>query len=475
MYLAIITLTIVFIIIIAGYITGIYKLQGGVYSLRRFAHPGAAFLINIYDNVRKKINPWDEEQLEDYYTKVYIGQDREAAKREERLKPALFAIYALLITSLCAIMLALFTTDHKRVDSLTRPEYGSEKITLMTSYRDNEIPVEINVGETVPDMKEMERRVDEAIKELPDKILGANENFKKITDNLQLYKSYKNKSTRITWISSDNKIIDSEGMVNRQNIYEDTPVTLTMQVKSFEVVKEREIDVVVVPDEGLVRDRAYLSEMIDEYLNRNVDKEVVELPSFVDDEEVVFYTPPDNRVRIVIYTGILLSICLAFYGSAKRREKLRKREKELVNDFEEVASKLLLYAECGFGVSKSFERISDDYENRHTKRRYVYEEMKKTCNEIKNGRELGASYEEFGRRCGNIFYIRLGSVLSRQLYRGGDVYSHSIKKEITEARREKQAAIRKKGEEASLKLLAPMGGMFIIVLAIIIIPSFMNM
>lgn len=477
MYASIILLSIVFIIIISGFLFKAYDFKGEsmISKMSHFAHPGAAILLKIYDFVRGKIVPWNEELIDDYYSKIYIGQDKEKIKKEDRLRPALYALYAIIVSSVIGIVLALFTSDHERIDVLKRPEYGEEKINIMSTYKDEEIPLQISLESAIPDKKVMEARVKEAIDELPDYILGNNKSLDHITDNLKLVSSYKNLSTRVVWISSNGKILDNTGQINRDSIYEDTTVFLTMQVKSFDYLEEKELKLTIKAQKGLVSDKAYLTEYVNDYLNSDKGKEKVELPYFIGDEEVVFYTPKDDRVRIVLLLGIIISVCMIFYGASKRREKINKREKELVNDFEEFAAKLLLYGECGYGVSASFEKIAGDYEKRRLKRRYVYEEMVKTCNEIKNGKELSSSYEDFGRRCGNIFYIRLGSLLSRQLLRGGDVFTISLQKEITEARREKQAAIRKKGEEASIKLLGPMCGMFIIVLAIVVIPAFMNM
>ena len=112
--------------------------------------------------------------------------------------------------------------------------------------------------------------------------------------------------------------------------------------------------------------------------------------------------------------------------------------------------------------------------NRREERRYVYEEMIRTRNEMALGVSETEAYENFGRRCKNMYYIRLASLLCRNVKKGAESIIPALRQEINEAARERQARIRKKGEETGMKLLLPMAGMFALILAVILVPAFMT-
>ena len=443
-------------------------------KLEHFLYPAAGLLYKGYEKVYKKTDLAPEEN-DDYYSKIYIGDDIELMRSFKKLKPVADCLLVILVSAILGIVLSIVDTNSNKLEELDRPEYGEEKVRVFTNYKDTEIPVEITINALIPSKKEMEDNVKEAIKNVPDLILKDNSSLNLIKGDLELLSYYKTKATKIRWICSDSSIIDSQGKVNRSGIYEKTEVILTMKVSCYDAEGEKDIKVTVIPESGFVSDKAYLKDKVSDYIHQQDEEETVKLPGYIGDDKVSFYTEKDNKVAGIIILGVVLGILMLVYGVSKKGELKKNREKELICDFEECVNKLILYTNCGHSISTSFEKIAESYVKKAGPKRYVYEEMIKTCNEMRNGKEMTRCLEDFGRRCENIYYVRLGAILSRQLLRGGDTFISSIEKEVTEIRREKQATIRKKGEEASIKLLIPMCSMFIIVLAVVVIPAFMNM
>ena len=74
----------------------------------------------------------------------------------------------------------------------------------------------------------------------------------------------------------------------------------------------------------------------------------------------------------------------------------------------------------------------------------------------------------------NMYYIRLSALLCQNLKKGSESLLPSLYQEIAEARNERQAEIRRRGEEISVKLLVPMAGMFALVLAVLLVPAFLS-
>jgi len=101
---------------------------------------------------------------------------------------------------------------------------------------------------------------------------------------------------------------------------------------------------------------------------------------------------------------------------------------------------------------------------------YLEQEMLLTVREMRSGVPEAAAYENFGRRCGLQSYIKLGSLLSQNLKKGSRGLTGMLEKEALSSMEEHRALARKVGEKAGLKLMLPMGMMFAVVLAVLVIP-----
>jgi len=81
------------------------------------------------------------------------------------------------------------------------------------------------------------------------------------------------------------------------------------------------------------------------------------------------------------------------------------------------------------------------------------------------------AYENFGRHCQLSAYRKLSSLIVQNVRKGAKGMQKLLEEEEWEAYEQRKAQARQSGEEASTKLLLPMGIMLVIVLAIMIIPA----
>ena len=81
-------------------------------------------------------------------------------------------------------------------------------------------------------------------------------------------------------------------------------------------------------------------------------------------------------------------------------------------------------------------------------------------------------YESFGTRCNLLAYQRFGTMLSRNLKRGSANIIDMLELESRDCIAERRENVRRKGEETGTKLLLPMFGMLILVIAIVVVPAF---
>ncbi len=142
-------------------------------------------------------------------------------------------------------------------------------------------------------------------------------------------------------------------------------------------------------------------------------------------------------------------------------------------DFAEIVSKMSLLYEAGLSIYKAWEKIVSDHETTG-KERFAYQEMKLALEKINSGVSEKEAYVQFGKRCGLHAYIKFGNLLDQNLSKGTKGMKQSLKEEVEESFEERKKLARKKGEEASTKLLFPMVLMLMVVIVIIAVPALMS-
>ena len=131
-------------------------------------------------------------------------------------------------------------------------------------------------------------------------------------------------------------------------------------------------------------------------------------------------------------------------------------------------------------VSRAWERIVVSYENRCTVQSGaeqeipVYEEMRITYHQIRDGIGERLAYEQFGERIQLQVYRRLATLLVQNLRKGTAGLSRLLEKEMQDAFDVQENLAKKQGEELQTKLLLPMMLMLGLVIVIIMIPAIAN-
>lgn len=85
------------------------------------------------------------------------------------------------------------------------------------------------------------------------------------------------------------------------------------------------------------------------------------------------------------------------------------------------------------------------------------------------------AYAEFGRRCELRSYMKFASLLEISLSSGGKNLKKLLESEMEEAFKQRADIARRRGEEASTKLLIPMFGILGVVMVIVVAPAFLSL
>ena len=112
------------------------------------------------------------------------------------------------------------------------------------------------------------------------------------------------------------------------------------------------------------------------------------LPETLNGETVTWSKVPDlTGLELMALAAAAGAVCWAAKG--REQEKARqKREEQMLRDYPEIVSKMVLLLGAGLGMRKVLERIAVDYRKNLAlggQKRFAYEEIVFTCQEMENG------------------------------------------------------------------------------------------
>lgn len=204
----------------------------------------------------------------------------------------------------------------------------------------------------------------------------------------------------------------------------------------------------------------------------------VQLPDIVSGVDVHYGNPEYEKDFSAFYLGLFAICLLPLLWRRQRQEKLKKRDSQLLYDYPELVNKLMLLLSAGLTVRGCFERMGGEYKKRLEEggeRRYVYEEICFSFQEMQNGISEAKAIEGFGRRCRQLPYLRFSSMMNQNIRKGSEGLIRLLEMDALEAFEKRKEQVKVMGETAGTKLLVPMILMLGVVMAIIVIPAFMTM
>ena len=177
--------------------------------------------------------------------------------------------------------------------------------------------------------------------------------------------------------------------------------------------------------------------------------------------------------------GFLLLAVGLWYLYGKDDRELKKEEKhrkqQMILDYPVILYKMSMLLEAGMTIRGAFSKVAFHYRDQNGKEvHYAYEEMLLACYEMEQGVGEAAAYEEFGQKCGNLHYLKFGSLLSQNLKKGSRGLVELLEQEAENGMEERKSLARKLGEEAGTKLLLPMLLMLILVIVILMVPAILS-
>lgn len=264
------------------------------------------------------------------------------------------------------------------------------------------------------------------------------------------------------------------------------------QIKQFVVKTEEEefiMSVSIPEQEGEEEEETAQLDSQEESLEESIERELKALneekqeadkyylPSEVNGIHIQWSYPTDHSGMIILGLSMLSGILLIMLKEQRRIKEEKERNEQLLRDYPNLVTKLCLLLQAGMTIRRAFEKTAMDYRKHYKKKtavRYAYEEMLIACYEMESGVSEIQAYEGFGRRCNQVQYRTLATLLTQNLKRGSRKILDLLEQESVSAFEDRKRHARIQGETAATKLLLPMVLMLLVVLVILMVPACMS-
>lgn len=164
----------------------------------------------------------------------------------------------------------------------------------------------------------------------------------------------------------------------------------------------------------------------------------------------------------VAFLTLLLTGALVFYLEYDLSDKVAKRREEIITDFPHILSKIALLVNAGVPLWETLGKVTEGGNG------ILYQELKATLLEIRNGTPEYEAMRNLADRCGIAEIRKFSTIIIQNIKKGSSEMAASLIELSGAVWQERTSHVRQLGEKASAKLLLPIiiifGGIMILVL-----------
>ncbi|ROR23673.1 type II secretion system protein F (GspF) [Mobilisporobacter senegalensis] len=448
-----------------------------------FLYPLCLYIFDKFELHQHFINQNTKEALES----LNIGEKKETQLPLYWCKKCSFIIALIFLISIFSLFNELNSMQKSQLingNAIQRPTYGEgeKKVRLYVEVEDKKDSIKdelnLNIEERRYDNEAMLKSFEEARKYIDLNILGENESLDDVRKPLVLMKQIPGTSIKIKWKIDNKNIIDTRGDLNNSNIpKEGELVQITAQIEYFDTIENYLITLRVKPKIVSRREQVLdaLKEAIENKSRDTITEKEQILPEDIGERKINYNEPENRESEKMFFIGIIITGFIYFLFDKELLDQYKKREMQVLMDYPEIVNKIVLLLGAGMTMKNAWGKVVKEYVNKNREgaknKRFAYEEMIITYNELHNGVIEMKAYESYGKRMKVLPYLRFSSLISQNLKKGSKGLLELLEYEAMEAFNERKELAKRLGEEASTKLLLPMMLMLLIVLVIILVPA----
>lgn len=434
-------------------------------------------LCRIYPSVRPEKSK-NYRRLQQIYAKKDVSHEWVEYQSD---KYAVILTGILVLLAVCSAVSAAGKQSELLSDYvLQRPEYGESAKEYSFQAKDEDgmqEQIHLTLEPQIYSEAEIQQKFEAYYNILENKVRGDNTSLQNVRSDLDFDGDPAWKEIDIIWNPSDHDLITDDGKVLLDQAQEgenELSLYLTMSHAQYSRTFEIPITIVKYSSDVSLSMQYYLEEMQE----NSMEEAVLELPHIFNGKKVRYIMKQEAGAGVGVVLLIAAVIFLLLYRQqAAVKEKCAQRERQMKADYPEIVSKLLVLLRAGMPVRSAWIRIVQDYQiqkKRNGKVHFALEEMDAAIKEMNTGISEGQAYLEFGKRCEQHLYLKLGSLLEQNLKKGSYGIAALLESERIQALEERRRQVRSEGELAGTRLMMPMMVLFALVLMIIMVPSLMS-
>lgn len=386
------------------------------------------------------------------------------------------------------IILALAVTFVEKQDTVLTKGNGLERNTygqgetqqeiLVEGLLAKKVPLDVRIGERRYTKEEAADAIHMAAEELSAQIAGGNESLEQVQSRLELVTWLDKYGISVRWQPDDTELISASGEVFNSGCPESGRETfLTATLKAGEYAEDYIYRVNVLPP-GRTQEEKELAAFENFLMEKEEEQkysEVFILPEEFEGKTLTYSADRGRSSLMFPLLGILAAILLPLKDRQREQEAKKKRECQMMMDYSEILSRLVVFLGAGLPVRKAWAKIVEDYRRTEEKagKRAAYEEMAAAYYLMQRGVPEIQAYSEFGNRCRVLPYRKLAGILEQNVKNGSKSLTPVLEAEMEAAFEQRKNLARRLGEEASTKLLLPLFMMLLIVMVMITVPAFL--
>lgn len=412
------------------------------------------------------------------------NRDSEEIYRNYCVRKLVRSMTVAVIGILLAFLIYIRDLGNQVLDSsgeIERGEYGDEVpvLTLEGNLSGQSVQVQLPVQNREWTSQELNERYEEFLEELPELILGENKALTEVTTALYLQEQFEPYPFSLEWESSAPECLGDDGTV-----YTEEPVQVSLKATVFyepkDWMREQTFTIqIVAPD--LSKDQKVqreLETMLSKSEEEHREEKQWVIPNEWNGEKIVWRQMVKSSAGILLFLSILVAVSIYYLADQDLVKEIDRRRQQMKLEYPNLLHKLTLYLGAGLPVRAAMRRLADDYLKKRQagdRENPAYEEVILLCRELQLGVSEAVAYENFGRKTGVQEYIRLGTLLSQNLKKGGTFLIPRLREEVSQAFVARVQLGKRMGEEAATKLLLPMVMMLLVVMLMLMIPAFSSM
>ena len=309
-------------------------------------------------------------------------------------------------------------------------------------------------------------------------ILGENSSLREVRSDLNLIKELSGYGVTISWRSQMPEVVSHTGIIDENaGSPMGTEVILEATLRCGDEFEVLEIPVTVYEKERSWEERFFDS--LEQLVQQNPESETVILPTEFEESPITYRSSSHTTNLFLVLLGAAAAVILHLKEQNDLQEAKKRREEQLTLAYQDLVSSFLILTGAGYSPKEAWRKMTKDmetsFEGETAERNLVLlREMKITINQMETGIPETRAYADFGKRCGIRCYIRFASLLESCVQTGGKNLRNLLEAEMEEAFKQRADLAKRKGEEASSKLLLPLFGMLSVVMVMVAAPAFLS-